>query len=134
MRKSLAIGFVGISIVCVVWSFSVISKSGRNYTEPDPTKFDPNIIKRGLQTAGIEVDVVKVIYVNQDSTTYIFEGKVRKVNKSIWNQTENGWVRNPSGVLFEDHKVQPSIVGYSTGSTPNNLKPFFVQQWKDLVK
>ncbi len=106
----------------------------KDFTEPNPTKYDPDLIKTGLQSAGIEVDVLRVIYVNRDSTTYIFEGKVRKVDKSIWNPIKNGWVRNPNGVIFVHQNLQTSFVGYNAGSTISNLKPFFGQHWKDLVK
>ncbi len=130
--------FAGLATIallaCGWWAIQTIGREVREINEPDPAKIDSNKLKRLLNSAGIESDVLKVLYVNQDSMAYIFEGSVSNLKKSEWNLFNDVWIRQPQGIILTKSNANSSTIGFSNYSTVANLEPFFGQHWKDLVK
>ncbi len=134
VRKLLAVGSGAVLVSCGLWTFTNLRTDLHRINEPDPANFDPGKVKSILKSAGVDLDVTKVLYVNQDSMAYIFEGRIRNVDKSIWTAFSNVWTRQSNGLVISKDRNKISTIGFSNYSSLDNIDPFFKEHWKDLVK
>jgi hypothetical protein len=116
------------------WSLTTISATVREVNEPNPGKFDPNQIVSHLDRMGVKVKVEKVIYVNRDSTTYIFKGQVLNLDVANWKQVDPHLAYSDVGMMVIKQTATGSFVGYSSSSRPGNVSSTIETKWKELVK
>lgn len=126
--------FLIASLMACLWTWNSVSRSMRLVNEPDPTKFNPALIERNLKNLGVVVKVEKVRYVNRDSTTYIFEGKILSYEKEEWKKWTSTVMSNEYSLIVSKVTPSGSFVGYGRGSGPEDVSPILRSKWKEIVK
>jgi len=115
------------ALLWIVWGKAL--RVLKEVNEPNPATFDRAIIERNLAHVGITAKVAKVLYVNLDDTTFIFEGELQSANPATWTRKGDVWSREPVGLLC--HKGR--IIGFSRGSTMEQPTFSFDAKWKKFA-
>ena len=131
--RKIVIALFVLAIIGVVYAGWTLIRTVATINEPDPTKFNPNQIVKILDGSGVKVRADKVLYVNLDSMTYIFEGSLAKVDQSVWTKSENRWESNSSGFLLLSKKAEKDVVGYWHYGTPDRIHPDQLAIWKKFT-